>query len=121
MSDWVSEFFGKKCGVMQQFVSKVDLYRELKQAIKTQVRKLVRGGRSSLQTTVATLLLVTSAVILTCVVINYAVVAVQDTLQTSNIPQLDQLKSIQNSVLNQTNYVLNQTITQPQNSPLPSS
>ena len=66
-----------------------------------------------MQTTVATLLLITSAVILTCVVIDYAVVVVQQTVQTTNIPQLDKLRSIENSVLNQTDSLFNQTTSQP--------
>jgi hypothetical protein len=68
-----------------------------------------------MQSTVATLLLITSAVILTCIVVDYAVVTIQQTLQTTNIPQLDRLRNIQNSLLNQTDSLFNQT--QPQ-SPL---
>jgi hypothetical protein len=68
-----------------------------------------------MQTTVATILLITSAVILTCIVIDYAVVVVQQTLQTTNIPQLDHLRDIQSSILNQTDSLFNQT------EPLPSS
>ena len=56
----------------------------------------------SLQTSVATLLLLTTGVMLTCVVINYAVTIVEQTLNTENIPQLDHIKSLENNVLNQT-------------------
>lgn len=62
-----------------------------------------------MQGTLATLLLITSAVILTGIVVDYAVVTVQQTLQTTNIPQLDQLRNLQNSLLNQTGSLFNQT------------
>jgi hypothetical protein len=68
-----------------------------------------------LQTSVATLLLVTASIMFTCVVIDYAVSVVQTTLQTTNIPQLDKLKNIESSILNQTDTLLNQTLAQPQN------
>ncbi len=73
-----------------------------------------------MQTTLTTLLLITSAVVLTCVVIDYAVVVVQDTLQTSNIPQLDRLRNLESSVLNQTDSLFNQTLPQTQQTPFPS-
>jgi hypothetical protein len=63
-----------------------------------------------LQTTVATLLLITASVMLTCVVVDYAVSVVQTTLQTQNIPQLDRLRDIQNFILNQTDSLFNQTL-----------
>ncbi len=72
-----------------------------------------------MQTSVAALLLVTSAVILTCVVIDYAVVIVEQTLQTQNLPQIDRLRNIENSILNQTDSLFNQTISQPQSSSYP--
>ena len=61
-----------------------------------------------MQTTVATLLLITSAVILTCVVIDYAVGIVQQTLNTDNIPQLARIKDIENRIQNQTDSLFNQ-------------
>lgn len=72
-----------------------------------------------LQTTLATLLLVTSAVILTCIVIDYAVVVVQSTLQTQDIPQLDRLRNLEDSLLNQTDSFFNQTLPQTQQTPFP--
>jgi hypothetical protein len=63
-----------------------------------------------LETTVAALLLVTSAVVLTCVVVDYAVNIVQQTLNTDNIPQLDRIRNIENSLLNQTDVLFNQTL-----------
>ncbi len=68
-----------------------------------------------MQTTVATLLLVISAVILTCVVIDYCIGVVETTLQTKNSPQLDRLRRLENNILNQTDNLINQTITQPTN------
>ena len=62
-----------------------------------------------MQTVVATLLLVVSAVILACVVIDYAIVTVEQTLQTTNIPQIDRIKKIESSILNQTDNLFNQT------------
>jgi hypothetical protein len=60
------------------------------------------------QTTVATLLLITSAVLLTCVVIDYAVGIIQQTLNTDNIPQLDKIRDIENRIQNQTDSFFNQ-------------
>ena len=62
-----------------------------------------------MQTSVATLLLLTASVILACVVIDYAVSISQATLQTTNVPQLQHLKDIENSVLNQTSNLYSQT------------
>jgi hypothetical protein len=65
--------------------------------------------------TVATLLLLTSAVILTCVVVGYAVTVFEQTLQTTNNPQLNRLKDMQRSLLNETDSVFNQTQVPPAN------
>jgi len=62
-----------------------------------------------MQTVVATLLLVVSAVMLACVVIDYAIVTVEQTLQTTNIPQIDRIRKIESSILNQTDSLFNQT------------
>ena len=64
-----------------------------------------------METTVATLLLVTATVVMACVVITYAVTAAEQTLTTNNLPQLAPLKNLENNLLNQTS-VLNET--QPQ-------
>ena len=61
-----------------------------------------------MQTTVATLLLITSAVLLTCVVIDYAVGIIQQTLNTDNIPQLAKIRDIENRIQNQTDSLFNQ-------------
>lgn len=62
-----------------------------------------------MQTTVATLLLVTSAVIIACVVVSYTVNIVEQTLQNQNIPEFARLKELQNYLLNETYGVYNQT------------
>ncbi len=62
-----------------------------------------------MQATVATLLLITASVVMTCVVIDYAICVIQTTLQTTDIPQLDRLKEIENTILNQTDALFNQT------------
>jgi uncharacterized membrane protein len=62
----------------------------------------LRKERKALETAVATLLLVTAAVVLTCVVVNYAVSTAEQTLKTNNIPQLGTLKNLENNLLNQT-------------------
>jgi len=67
-----------------------------------------------LETSVATLLLVTASVVLCCVVIDYAISVVETTLQTDNIPQLQRIRNVENSILNQTDTLFNQTVPQPQ-------
>jgi hypothetical protein len=72
-----------------------------------------------MQTTVAELLFVTSAVILACVVVEFAVVTCEQTLDTENAPQMDRIRKMENMLLNQTDNMfneiesLNQTVTQP--------
>ena len=66
-----------------------------------------------MQTTVATLLLITSAVLLTCVVIDYAVGIIQQTLNTDNIPQLAKIRDIENRIQNQTDSLFNQAPSEP--------
>jgi hypothetical protein len=65
--------------------------------------------KAKVQNALAALLLITASIIITSIVVTYAVNVVQVTLQTSNIPQLDRLKAIQDSILNQTNNLQNQT------------
>jgi len=62
-----------------------------------------------LQTTIATLLLITSAVILVFVVVDYSVTIIQQTLNTQNNPQLARLKNIENNILSQTDNLFNTT------------
>jgi len=72
-----------------------------------------------MQNALATILLLTSSVILCCFVIDYAVGVVQATIQTDNIPQVQRLRNMESSVLNQTDNLFNQTLTQEQNAPPP--
>ena len=76
-------------------------------------------GEALVQTTVATLLLITSAVVLSCVVVSYAVSIVEATLQTSNIPQLQRIKDLQRSLINETDSLFNSTLPVPAQSPFP--
>ena len=62
----------------------------------------LRKEKKALETAVATLLLITAAVVLTCVVVTYAVNTVEQTLNTNNIPQFAPLKNLENNLLNQT-------------------
>jgi predicted PurR-regulated permease PerM len=62
-----------------------------------------------LQTSVASLILVVSAVVISCLVVDYAVNVVEATLQTSNIPQLARIKDMQRSLLNETDSLFNST------------
>ncbi|MCW4025617.1 MAG: hypothetical protein NWF01_11380 [Candidatus Bathyarchaeota archaeon] len=62
-----------------------------------------------MQSTVATLLLVTSAVMLCCFVVNYAITVSEQTIQTEDNPQLDRLRTLEELLLNQTSQLLNQT------------
>ena len=55
-----------------------------------------------METAVATLLLITAAVVLACVVVSYAVSTMEQTIKTNNTPQLDQLKTLTSNLLNQT-------------------
>ena len=62
-----------------------------------------------MQATLATLLLITSAVMLTCVVVNYAVGICENVLQTDNLPQIDKIRDLQSKILNQTETLFDQT------------
>ena len=64
-----------------------------------------------MQTTVVTLLFVTSAVILACVVVDFAIITFEQTLETEDIPQIDRIRKIENILLNQTDALFNQTVT----------
>ena len=55
-----------------------------------------------METAVATLLLITAAVVLACVVVGIAVNTMEQTLNNNNIPQLNQLKTMTNNILNGT-------------------
>jgi hypothetical protein len=80
------------------------------EAIKTYSLIKYLRRKKALETTVATLLLVTSTIVLACVVVNYAVSVVEQTLNTENIPELDRIRSIQDNILNQTDRLYNSTL-----------
>ena len=61
-----------------------------------------------MQGMLAALLLLTSAVILTSVVAGYAVTIFEQSIGTTNIPQLEQIRNIENNFLNQTDNLFNQ-------------
>ena len=61
-----------------------------------------------MQVPLTSLLLITAAVLLTCVVIDYSVNVVQNTINTRNSPEIDKIKNLENNVLNQTNNLLEQ-------------
>ena len=60
-----------------------------------------------MQTTVATLLFVTSAVILACVIVDYTVVIFEQTLDTEDTPQINRIQKLENMILNQTDDLIN--------------
>ncbi|MFB3889482.1 MAG: hypothetical protein ACE14S_08315 [Candidatus Bathyarchaeia archaeon] len=62
-----------------------------------------------MQVPVATLIVVTSAVILTCLVVEYAVAVFDQTLDTEELPQMDRIRSLESRLLNQTRSLFNQT------------
>ena len=57
---------------------------------------------------VATLMFVTSAVILACVVVDYAIVTFEQTLDTEDIPQMDRIQKMEDMILNQTDNVFSE-------------
>jgi hypothetical protein len=94
-------------------VPKIGTICVLEQAIKGYFSNLGFGeGKEALETAVATLLLITAAVVIACVVVDFAVNTVEQTLNTQNLPQLDRLKNLQNNLLNQTDNIINGTMHQ---------
>lgn len=72
-----------------------------------------------METSVAALILVVSAVVLACVVVDYAVTIVEATLDTSDLPQLVRLREMQGAFLNATDALSNSTLPVPLESPVP--
>ena len=72
-----------------------------------------------MESTVAALLLVTASVVLACVAVDYAVSIVQSTLNTQNIPQLSRIANMENTILNQTDTLFNQTLPELPSQPAP--
>ena len=71
-----------------------------------------------MQTSVIALLFVTASVMFASVVVNYAVVTCEQTVDLEDSPQIDQIRELENMLLNQTDSLLdslehlNQTTTQ---------
>jgi len=61
-----------------------------------------------MQTPVATLLFVTSAVVLACLVVDYALVITEQTIDTEASPQIDRIRNLENMILNQTDTLINE-------------
>ena len=57
---------------------------------------------------VAILMFVTSAVILACVVVDYAIVTFEQTLDTEDMPQMDRIQKMEDMILNQTDNVFSE-------------
>jgi len=72
-----------------------------------------------MQTSVAALLLVTSAVVIGCFVVNYAVNIVEQTIDTDHVPQLDRLRTLEDKFLNENSNLFNQTLPELPDQPLP--
>ncbi len=85
--------------------------------------KKERRRKKTVQTQVASLLLIVSSVALASVVIGFAVAITEQTLSLNDNPQVDRIKNIQDTMLNETNtwmesmqnQLLNQTV--PTNQP----
>lgn len=60
-------------------------------------------------TALPVLLLITSAVLLTVVVVEFAVNLFENTLQATDLPQLARIRELQDLFLNQTGALVNQT------------
>ncbi len=67
------------------------------------------GGDARMQSTLASLLLISAVVVSTCIVISYGIVIMEETVQIENFPQLDRLRSLGYTIENQTQNLQNQT------------
>jgi hypothetical protein len=61
-----------------------------------------------MQTSVVSLLFVTSAIILACVVVECAVVTCEQTLEAEDVPQIDRIRKMESMILNQTDSLFNE-------------
>jgi hypothetical protein len=68
------------------------------------------GEKWLMEASVATLLLITASVIISCVVVDYAVNVIQQTMNTTNLPQLDRIRNLEQNLLSQTDGVINGTL-----------
>lgn len=60
------------------------------------------------QTSVIALFFVTTAVVMACVVVEYAVITCEQTLDTENAPQMERIRELESMLLNQTDYMFNE-------------
>ena len=78
-----------------------------------------------MQTSLIALFFVTTAVVMACVVVEYAVITCEQTVDTENSPQMERIRDLENMLLNQTDYMFteieqfNLTETQPIDTGLP--
>jgi hypothetical protein len=72
-----------------------------------------------MEATVAALLLVTASVVLSCVVVEYAVNIVQVTVDAHNFPEINKLQDYVNNLLNETQGSINGTSVQVPDSSFP--
>ena len=70
-----------------------------------------------METAVAALLLVVASVVFACTVVTYAIATVEQTINTQNMPQIGELKTLVNQLLNQTNVANNSLPTLPSSTP----
>ncbi len=61
-----------------------------------------------MQTSVIALFFVTTAVVMACVVVEYAVITCEQTLDTENAPQMERIRELESMLLNQTDYMFNE-------------
>ena len=71
-----------------------------------------------MEVSVASLLLLTASVVLACICVTYAVNIVQQTINTSNLPDGGVIKSMETQLLNESQALYNQA--QPGSLPVPS-
>ncbi len=72
-----------------------------------------------METTVATLLLVSASVVLACVVVNYAINTALVTMNTDSLPEVDQLKEYISQYQNETDAIIRGLDSQPSPTPTP--
>ena len=63
-----------------------------------------------MQSTLTTLLIITSAVALARVAVNYALTAAEQTLKPENLPQMERIRNLENMLLNLTDSMFNGTM-----------
>lgn len=97
----------KKPQFFTQVTSETVIFLYVELGIRANFRTLYLARK--MQATLATLLLITSAVMLTCVVVDYAVGIFVNVLQTDNLPQIAKIRDLESMILNQTDNLFNQT------------